>query len=136
MHQDPGNRLRSPHASMAVRCARHRKIAVMFRPMLRVVADGSEKSAEAVGLALPLDDQEYCSQASHAALMQGCRAVIESGRPRGMTREKLHYAQSLMADRTRSIPEICREQGGIRAGTLYHYLYADRTFKEPGRKLL
>ena len=60
----------------------------------------------------------------------------KGGRPRVMTREKLRYAQSLMADRTRSIPEICRELDGIPAGTLYHYLYADGTFKEPGRKLL
>ena len=40
----------------------------------------------------------------------------KGGRPRVMTREKLRYAQSLMADRTRSIPEICRELGGIPAG--------------------
>ena len=60
----------------------------------------------------------------------------KGGRPRVMTWEKLRYAQSLMADRTCSIPEICRELGGIPAGTLYHYLYADGTFKDPGRKLL
>ena len=30
-----------------------------------------------------------------------------------MTREKLRYTQSLMADRTRSIPETCRKLGGI-----------------------
>ncbi len=40
------------------------------------------------------------------------------------------------ADRTRSIPVICQELGGIPVSTLYHYLYADGTFKDPGRKLL
>ena len=53
-----------------------------------------------------------------------------------MTREKLRYAQSLMKDRTRSITDICQELGGIPVSTLYHYLYADGTYKEPGCKLL
>ena len=60
----------------------------------------------------------------------------KGGRPRVMTRERLRYAQNLMADRTRSIPEICRELGGIPASTVYHYLYADGTLKDPGCKLL
>ena len=60
----------------------------------------------------------------------------KGGRPRVMTPEKLRYAQNLMADQTRSIPDICRELGGIPASTLYHYLHADGTFKEPGRRLL
>ena len=44
--------------------------------------------------------------------------------------------QHLMADRSRSIPAICRELGGIPSSTLYHYLHADGSLKEPGRKLL
>jgi DNA invertase Pin-like site-specific DNA recombinase len=58
------------------------------------------------------------------------------GRPRVMTVERLRYAQHLMADRTRSIPQICRELGGIPPSTLYHYLHADGTLKEPGCRLL
>ena len=58
------------------------------------------------------------------------------GRPRIMTIDKLRYAQHLMADRSRSIPAICRELGGIPSSTLYHYLHADGALKEPGRKLL
>ena len=59
----------------------------------------------------------------------------KSGRPRIMTREKLRYVQNLMADRARSIPDICRELGDIPTSTLYHYLRADGTLKEPGRWL-
>ena len=53
-----------------------------------------------------------------------------------MTPEKLRYAQHLMADRTRSIPAICRELGDMPASTLYHYLHADGSLKAPGRMLL
>ena len=53
-----------------------------------------------------------------------------------MTAEKLRYAQSLMVDRRRSIPEICRELGDIPTSTLYHYLHADGTLKRPGQRLL
>ena len=60
----------------------------------------------------------------------------KGGRPRVMTLDKLRYAQHLMADRSRSIPAICRELGGIPSSTLYHYLHADGSLKEPGRKLL
>jgi DNA invertase Pin-like site-specific DNA recombinase len=60
----------------------------------------------------------------------------KGGRPRVMTPEKLRYAQSLMADHTRSIPDICRELGSIPASTLYHYLHANGTLKEPGIRLL
>ena len=60
----------------------------------------------------------------------------KGGRPRVMTPEKLRYARNLMADQTRSIPDICRELGSIPPSTLYHYLHADGTLKEPGRRLL
>jgi hypothetical protein len=53
-----------------------------------------------------------------------------------MTAEKLRYAQHLMADRTRSIPAICRELGDMPTSTLYHYLHADGSLKAPGHKLL
>ena len=58
------------------------------------------------------------------------------GRPRVMTPDKLRYARHLMADSTRSIPDICRELGGIRPSTLYHYLHADGSLKTSGRDLL
>ena len=60
----------------------------------------------------------------------------KGGRPRIMTPEKLRYAQNLMSDRTRSIPDICREFGDIPTSTLYHYLHADGALKDPGRRLL
>jgi DNA invertase Pin-like site-specific DNA recombinase len=60
----------------------------------------------------------------------------KGGRPRIMTIDKLRYAQHLMADRSRSIPTICRELGDIPSSTLYHYLSADGSLKEPGRRLL
>ncbi len=41
-----------------------------------------------------------------------------------------------MADRSRSIPTICRELGGIPSSTLYHYRHTDGSLKEPGQKLL
>ena len=53
-----------------------------------------------------------------------------------MTVDKLRYAQHLMADRSRSIPAVCRELGDIPSSTLYHYLHADGSLKEPGRQLL
>ena len=59
----------------------------------------------------------------------------KGGRPRIMTPEKLRYAQSLMADRDRSIPNICRELGDIPTSTLYHYLHANGSLKDPGRRL-
>ena len=58
------------------------------------------------------------------------------GRPRVMTLERLRYAQHLMADQARSIPEICHELGDMPASTLYHYLHADGSLKAPGRRLL
>lgn len=60
----------------------------------------------------------------------------KGGRPRIMTVDKLRYAQHLMADRSRSIPAVCRELGCIPSSTLYHYLHADGSLKEAGRKLL
>ena len=60
----------------------------------------------------------------------------KGGRPRIMTPEKLRYAQSLMADRTRSIPHICRALGDLPSSTLYHYLRANGTLKGPGQQLL
>ena len=60
----------------------------------------------------------------------------KGGRPRVMTPEKLRYAQNLMSDRTRSIPDICRELGDLPTSTLYHYLHADGALKDPGRRLL
>ena len=60
----------------------------------------------------------------------------KGGRPRMMTPERLRYAQHLMADRSRSIPSICRELGSVPASTLYHYLHADGTLKAPGIRLL
>ena len=47
-----------------------------------------------------------------------CARGRRGGRPRVMTPEKLRSAQHLMADRTRSIPAICRELGEMSAGTL------------------
>lgn len=58
------------------------------------------------------------------------------GRPRIMTPERLRYAQHLMADRTLSIPAICRELGDLPASTLYHYVHADGTLKATGIKLI
>ena len=58
------------------------------------------------------------------------------GRPRIMTPDKLRYATHLMSDSTRSIPEICKELGGIRPSTLYHYVHADGLLKTPGQDLL
>ena len=60
----------------------------------------------------------------------------KGGRPRIMTAEKLRYAQRLMADQSRSIPDICRELGEVPTSTLYHYLAADGRLKDPGRRLL
>ena len=60
----------------------------------------------------------------------------KGGRPRIMTAEKLRYAQSLVADRSRSIPDICSEIGDLPTSTLYHYPGANGTLKDPGRRLL
>ena len=60
----------------------------------------------------------------------------QGGRPRVMTPERLRFAQHLMADKTRTIPQICRELGDIPSSTLYHYVHADGTLKDPGQRLL
>ena len=49
-----------------------------------------------------------------------------------MTPEKLRYAQNLMSDRTRSIPDICRELGDLPTSTLYHYLPRQRSAERSG----
>ena len=69
--------------------------------------------------------------------IQAARARSRNGgRPQIMTADKLRYARHLMADRTRTIPDICRELDDMPSSTLYHYLHADGTLKEPGRRLL
>lgn len=65
-----------------------------------------------------------------------CARGRKGGRPRLMTPERLRYAQHLMADRSRSVPSICRELGGVPASTLSHYLHADGTLEAPGVRLL
>jgi DNA invertase Pin-like site-specific DNA recombinase len=60
----------------------------------------------------------------------------KGGRPRLMTPERLRHAQRLMADQSRSIPSICHALDGLPVSTLYHYLRADGSLKESGRKLL
>ncbi len=60
----------------------------------------------------------------------------QGGRPRVMTPERLRFAQHLMADKTRTIPQICHELGDIPSSTLYHYVNADGTLKDPGQRLL
>jgi len=60
----------------------------------------------------------------------------KGGRPRIMTVDKLRYAQHLMKDKIRSIPDICKELGDIPSSTLYHYVRADGELKEPGHKLI
>jgi len=53
-----------------------------------------------------------------------------------MTPERLRYARHLMADKSRSIPAICRELGDVPTSTLYHYLHANGTLKATGIRLL
>lgn len=53
-----------------------------------------------------------------------------------MTPDKLRYAQHLMADKTRRIPDICAELGHIPSSTLYHYVKADGSLKKAGEALL
>ena len=62
--------------------------------------------------------------------------AARGGRPRVMTPERLRFAQHLMADRTRTVPQICRELGDVPPSTLYHDLHADGSLKEAGHKLL
>ena len=57
-------------------------------------------------------------------------------RPPIMTAGKLRYAQTPMADRARSIPAMSRELGGLPTSTLCHYVAADGTLKDAGRRLL
>ena len=73
-------------------------------------------------------------------VLEGVRAARargrKGGRPRIMTVDKLRYARHLMADQARSISDICRELDDMPSSTLYHYLHADGTLKDPGRRLL
>ena len=72
-------------------------------------------------------------------VLEGMRAARargrNGGRPRIMTVDKLRCARHLMANRTRSIPDICRELDDMPSSTLYHYVHADGTLKDPGRRL-
>ena len=71
-------------------------------------------------------------------VLEGVRAARgrKGGRSRIITVDKLRYARRLMADQSRSIPDTCREFDDMPSGTLYHYLHADDTLKDPGRRLL
>ena len=53
-----------------------------------------------------------------------------------MTADKLRDARHPMADCTPRIPDICRDLDGTPNSTLYQYLHADGTLKEPGNRLL
>ena len=77
-------------------------------------------------------------QLDRQRVLEGMEAACgrKGGRPRIMTADKLRYAQHLMADHSRSIPDICRDLDDIPTSTLYHYLHADGTLKKPARRLL
>ncbi|EED6621849.1 recombinase family protein, partial [Salmonella enterica subsp. enterica serovar Typhimurium] len=60
----------------------------------------------------------------------------KGGRPRVMTAEKLRYAQHLMSDQTRSIPDICKELDDMAVSTLYQYVTGKGELKQLGRQLL
>ena len=60
----------------------------------------------------------------------------KGGRPRVMTAEKLRYAQHLMSDQTRSIPDICKELDDLAVSTLYQYVTGKGELKQLGRQLL
>ena len=83
-----------------------------------------------------LQIQAAFAEMERNVIRQRVREGVKGGRPRIMTPQKLRYAQSLMADRTRSIPDICRELGDMPSSTLYHYLHANGALKDPGRRLL
>lgn len=58
------------------------------------------------------------------------------GRKRVMSIDKLKYAQHLMTDRNRTMPGICKELGNMPSSPLDHYLHADGSLKEAGKRLL
>ena len=60
----------------------------------------------------------------------------KGGQPRIMTVDKLRYARYRVADRSRSIPDICANSTAGRPATLHHHLRADGTLKDPVRRLL
>ena len=66
---------------------------------------------------------------SAASSANAC-ARAKGGRSRIMTREKPHYAWSLMIDRTHPIPEIGRELGDLPASTLYLHPPADDALED------
>ena len=73
-------------------------------------------------------------------IIEGEKAARARGRkgerPRTITAKTLRYARRLTAYRSRSIPALCRELGGLPTSTLNHYLAADGTPAGPGRRLL
>ena len=70
-------------------------------------------------------------------VLEGVKAARAQGRtPPRHDRGEAALRPALMADRTRSIPAICREVGELPASTLYHYLAADGTLKSPDRRVL
>lgn len=81
-------------------------------------------------------ERNIIRQRVHEGLAAARARGRKGGRPRVMTADKLRYARHLMADRARSISDICAELGGIRPSTLYHYLHADGALKPAGQALL
>jgi DNA invertase Pin-like site-specific DNA recombinase len=81
-------------------------------------------------------ERNLIRQRVHEGLSAARARGRRGGRPRIMTPERLRFAQHLMSDSARTIPQICQELGGIPSSTLYHYLHADGSLKTPGRRLL
>ena len=71
-------------------------------------------------------------------MSRSARARVANGEGRRvMTVDKLRRARHLLAERSRSIADICRREfAGMPSSTLYRYLRADGRLKDPGRRLL
>lgn len=80
-------------------------------------------------------ERNLICQRANEGLNAGRARGRQGGRPPIMTPERLRFAHP-MADKTRTIPQICRELGDIPSSTLYHYVHADGTLKDPGQRLL
>ena len=110
------------------------------RPQGAQLADGHH---DAGGTGLPADPgslRRDGTQRHPPARPRGRQGGPRPGPQRRSTadhdRRQARYARQLMADRSRSIPDICRELDDMPSSTLYHYLHADGTLKDPGKRLL
>ena len=96
----------------------------------RLTFAGQRLSGDGAALADRVEELRTALSGIAAAALRCQFALFRNG-PQAALRP-----QRLLADRTRSIPAVWRELGGLATSALYHCLAGDGTLEDPGRRPL